>query len=248
MAEEKRKTDEIGLSDIDALYQEDIDLLNNEMAAMQELYDEMKVHYDNVKNKTKTQAGSGAYNFLLQQSETLVKLKEVKMKMAKERVNTKKIMMDTKLSIIRNRKEVGNEEYTLEIAKQMYDMVMKGKVDMEELKNPTNFMDHVSNEEEADRALARKLGLEVDEDTDFEAELEAMETISEEVIEEPLIPEGIKFICNMQGDVIAVDEDYNELLDVEIPEEYKKIVFSLNDDDEYIALNLNGDEVEIAEF
>lgn len=248
MAEEKRKTDEIGLSDIDELYQEDIDLLNSEMAAMQELYDEMKVHYDNVKNKTKTQTGSGAYNFLLQQSETLVKLKEVKMKMAKERVNTKKIMMDTKLSIIRNRKEVGNDEYTLEVAKQMYDMVMKGKVGMEELKNPTNFMEFAANEEDADKALAKKLGLELDENIDFEAELEGMETISEEIIEESPIPEGIKFICNMQGDVIAVDEDYNEVLDVEIPPEYKKIVFSLNDDDEYIAININGDEVEIADF
>ena len=84
MAEDKRN-DDISLSDIDNLYQEDIDLLNSEMAAMQELYDEMKIHYDNVKNKTKTQAGSGSYNFLMQQSETLVKLKEVKMKMAKER-------------------------------------------------------------------------------------------------------------------------------------------------------------------
>jgi len=248
MADEKRKIDEIGLSDIDELYQEDIDLLNAEMNAMQELYDEMKIHYDNVKNKTKTQAGSGAYNFLLQQSETLVKLKEVKMKMAKERVNTKKIMMDTKLSIIRNRKDVGNEEYTLEVAKQMYDMVMKGKVGMEELKNPTNFMDHVSNEEEADKALAKKLGLEIDEDIDYEAELEVFELIDEEIIEESLIPEGIKFICNMQGDVIAVDEDYNEVLNVEIPDAYKKIVFSLNDDDEYIALNIDGDEVEIADF
>ena len=75
-----------------------------------------------------------------------------------------------------------------------------------------------------------------------------METISEEIIEEDEIPEGIKFICNMQGEVIAVDEDYNEVKDIDIPEAYSKIVFSLNDDDEYIAFNLEGDEVEIAEF
>ena len=250
MAEDKsKKTDDITLSDIDELYKEDIDLINDEMAAMQELYNEMKVYYDNVKNKTKTQAGSGAYNFLMQQSETLVKLKEVKMKMAKERVNTKKIMMDTKLSIIRSRKDSGGEEYAMEVAKQMYDMIMNGKNDMPELKNPTNFSHLVANEEEADRLLAKKLGLELDEDIDYEAELEEMETISEEeIIEEEEIPEGIRFICNMQGTVIAVDEDYNEVTSIPIPEAYSKIVFSLNDDDEYVAFNLEGEEVEIAEF
>lgn len=85
-----------------------------------------------------------------------------------------------------------------------------------------------------------------------------LEEVEEEEIEEEQEPKeeikpennynGIKFVTTMNKEVIAVDCNYNEVLDVEIPESYKTITITMDEDDNIVAKNADGEIVEIVEI
>ena len=251
MNEEKK--DDITIDDIDHLYGEDIEFWNKELEDTEALYKEMKQQYDNVRKKNS--GTSGSFTFMMTQAENLIKLKETKMKIAKERVNTKKIATDTKLSIIRNTKTVEGEEAYEAIAKAMYKQIMEGP-SIQQSVTAINNENEIINAEEVDDLLEARLAeMEAKKEAELKAKEEEQSKFEknrkelEEVSEIKESPEVYKYITNMNKEVIAVDENYNEILGVEIPEEYKDIVIYMNDNDELVAAsNVTGEVIEIAEF
>lgn len=254
--ENKNKNEMISLNDIDDIYDEDIAFWNNEITEIDELYTELKEHYDKVKKSSKGSPGS--FNFMLTQAENLIKLKETKMKLGKERVNTKKIKTDTKLSILRSRKDEGkDEDKYASIANAMYEKIMQGP----SIKEPA-VPKMIESESDVDSILDQRAQELEDKENSNKAkeeqlkeeyqkqvqELEELENNTEEIVEEETINIEYKFVTNMDKVVIAVDEDYNEVLGIEIPEEYQNITITMNDNDEIIAVTEYGEIIEIVEF
>ena len=82
----------------------ELEMLNKELVEHEELYSEIKDHYDNVK----ASRGSGTLGFIQKQTESLVSIKSGKLSIIQQIINTKKVDVEIQLKVASANKG-GNE-------------------------------------------------------------------------------------------------------------------------------------------
>lgn len=81
------------LSEVELRFNDELDLLKQALNEADELYDEIKLHYDAIKNST----GRGTLSFVQNQTSSLVSLKTMKLQIIKEQIGIKKNIMDIEI-------------------------------------------------------------------------------------------------------------------------------------------------------
>lgn len=85
--------EDIQQNEIESHFNSELELLTEALNEANELYDEVKFHYDAIKNSS----GRGTLTFVQNQTSSLVSLKTMKLQIIKEQINIKKNIMDFEL-------------------------------------------------------------------------------------------------------------------------------------------------------
>lgn len=215
---------ELDTSVMQEFFQEELDMIRSEIQASDELFIELKEHFDKVKKST----SNGALTFISKQTPSLISAKNNKISLMKDLVNTKKIIIETSLKTKSDDSKDGDNATIAAIHK----MLLENKKE-EYIKNMVQEdSEDVYDDEYYDNLLEAKI-----EEINEEAETE------EEVIKESGNIENVKFVVDMEKNIYAVDENYNILEDVDIP---PFIIKFIEEDGEVIrAENQYGEELDI---
>lgn len=258
----------ITFEDIDSMFDEDIEEYNTQLETLKELFTEFKSYYDDVKKKS-TKGGSGSFNFLMTQTENLIKLMETETKVTDKRMSAKQAKTNFKMQILRLRDTDDDQDKYIKTAKKLHKLLLADNKSKEAKPILTQFdEDEIKNNPEEDEKILLERIEEIkikkeQNKPEYEREAEEVDLSSvtqEVIVEEIEIPEedieeeatldfsGVRFVTNHEGTVIAVDNDYNELTDVTIPEIYKNIIFDIDEEDQIVAKTTDGEIIEIVEF
>jgi Peptidase M10 serralysin C terminal len=206
-------------------------LLNGALKENEDLYTEVKTHYDRVK-----QGGSGTLQFVEKQTANLISLKSNKLSIIQQMITAKKVDAETKLKIITaNKGGDGNDKLIGDMANAMYDLILTKKKDK-------SFDDIMGAQ--------KKIDVEVNSDDDvdvdalLEARLEELEPKEEEKKEETIVPQ-YTYVVDMDKNIYCVDAEYNFVEDAVIPE----LDITITEiDGEYVAVDQNGNRYDLVEF
>jgi hypothetical protein len=236
VSEEVKDGQEAELSAKD-MFADELKMLEDETQVTEDLYSELKQHFDAVKNSR----NSGALKFIADQAKNLISLRMQKVSLVKERVSIKKIAQDLDLKAKGKDGGVNNTAELREIVK-----MITGTIDIkpQDVVNPeTNIS---SDDEDALEARFRELEAsgQIVLDGDFKKSSTLME---EESVDEGLFEEEpeVKIVVDEQGNKYVVNNDYEVQDGYDIPEfeiTYKEI------DGELHAFDDEGDELEIIEI
>lgn len=215
---------EIDLKLMQDFFQDELNLIQKEIEATDDLYDELKLHFDNIKKST----GNGALTFISKQTPNLVSLKGNKISLIKDLVNTKKIIIESSI------KTKGNDDNSKEdeILKGIHRLLLENKKEdyIQNIeKESENQQEH--DDEYYDNLLEERL-IEINETTKNEEPEKSKD-------------EDIKYVVDLEKNIYPVDESYNILENVDIPDfiiEFKDI------DNEVKAFNQYGTEIEIVDL
>ena len=218
------KMAELDTSVMQEFFQEELDMIKSEIQASDELFNELKEHFDKVKKST----SSGALTFISKQTPSLISAKNNKISLMKDLVNTKKIIIETSL---KTKSEEGKDGDNATIA-AIHKMLLENKKD-DYIKNMvTEESQEQYDDEYYDNLLEAKI-----EEINEEAETK------EEEIKTAGNIENVKFVVDMEKNIYAVDENYNILEDVEIP---PFIIEFIEENGEIVrAENQYGEELDI---
>lgn len=232
MEEEKLEMQES--ESIEGRFKDDIDLLQQELEDTNLLYDELKEHFDNIKNSR----SPGALRFISDQTKSLISLKSHKISLIKEKISSKKMILelDMKIKSVNGSKGNGgdlrallamiNEENLVESSPEL-TVLYNSNCDDEDI-------DDLLDKRLMDMEKENKSIKEEDEDNIFEDD----ETSEDE--------EEVFIVVDMNGNKYVVNSDY------EFQEGYEDPDFEVKyDEDEegnIIAYDDDGNQYEIIEI
>ena len=204
------------------LFKDETELINKEISEIDSLYEEVKTHYDALKNSF----AKGSLSFIEKQTSNLVSLKTAKSSLIKDRITIKKLCADFELKDI---KANGDSNDTSGLAQQIAKEILNAKEDSV----VENFVQH-ANEIDED-PLERRI-----------RELEESGSIKYSDNEERLKFENrqIKLIIVKKGDkwkFVALDGNNKQVKDYPVPKNTDKdIVFKTNTNGTIEAVDENG--------
>lgn len=219
---------ELDISEVIKHYNENIESINEELDVTESLYDELKIHFDRIKNSTT----SGALNFVSKQTPNLIALRKNKIDLLKEKNAVMKSIIDSSIKL---QSDEDNSNGDNEIIRQLHDMLLHNNPDVY-LKEENS--DKVTNMDSLDEQLEARF-----------AEIEEKEN------EQPVRKKQEKskkknysiVIDEETEELYAVDKDYNILEDVELPDDWI-IEFLEDENGDTYAVNQYGEELEIISF
>jgi hypothetical protein len=219
------------VADINLDISGELSLLHEALKENEDLYDEVKTHYDKVK-----QGGSGTLQFVEKQTANLISLKSNKISIIQQMVNVKKVDAETKLKIANaNKGEEGTDKLVGQMADAMYDLILSKKKDK-------SFEDIIGTQKKLDQEVPKE------DEPDVDALLEARLSELEPKVEEPKVEEVVPshtFVVDMDKNIYCVDSDFNFIEDVEIPE----LNITIEEiDGEYVAVDEDGNKYDVVEF
>jgi hypothetical protein len=218
------------MSDIKLDITKELSMLTEALKENDELYTEVKEHYDKVKK-----GGPGTLQFVEKQTANLISLKSNKISIIQQIVNTKKVDAETRIKILNaNKGEDGNDKIIRQMADSMYDLILKNKKDKsfdEIMVGTQKKVESTSvNEEDIDALLEARL------------KEEQSETIEE--VQEVVQPEFI-YVVDMDKNIYCIDSDYNIVEDASIPD----VTITIKEmDGEVIATDEHGNMYDVVEF
>jgi hypothetical protein len=229
------------MSDIKFDVRDEIKLLEEALQENEELYSEIKGHYDKVKN-----SGTGVLQFVEKQTSNLISLKSNKVSIIQQMIAAKKNDAELKIKIKNaNKEEKGGNAIVSELSNAMYDLILKnkGEKSFDELvagsqKNETV----VENpEDDIDALLSARIA---EDDAKKAKELEAEQGKTDE-------NSGNFFVVDVQGNMYCLDPDYNLIEDAVLPEVNITVVENeeaTGNDERYIAYDEDGKYYQVIEF
>lgn len=215
--------------ELEALFKEEMELIENELNETDKLYNELKSHYDNVLNSR----NAGTLKFLADQSKTLVSLRSHKLGSIKDKVSLKKdiIELDLKEKNFKIRSE--GEGDLLSDFKAIADAINAGQYKPSKALDPNNHLDSG----DIDDIIAKKL-----DDIEDEEKVE-------EVIEEEIVDDNITLCTDRDGNLYYLNIELGEIIDKEIDPSLKvTVVSSKEDPNEEYGLLSTGEEIPLVEF
>ncbi|ALN97888.1 hypothetical protein Bp8pS_209 [Bacillus phage vB_BpuM-BpSp] len=224
----------------------EMNLLYEELGKTNELYDEIKGHYDVIKNSR-----SGAnLKFIQDQTSNLISLKSNKVSIIQQIINAKKVKSETDIKVAKAIKDLesdldGSDSNLKPLLENMYDLILKGdKKNLDKLieENKSSSVGSQKNDEELDDLIEKRLQQENKDEEVVEPEINEIQEIKEEryifvidvegnyycydnveeaIVENPDIPDSpiVKFAKDDDGMDIGIDEDGNIYEVVEFTEE-----------------------------
>ena len=220
------------MSDISLDIKDEIKLLNEALQDNENLFTEIKGHYDKVK-----QGGPGTLQFVEKQTSNLISLKANRVSIIQQMITAKKTEAEMKLKIANAGKDdSGNSALIGEISASMYDLILKGKGDksFDELVGTQKNDENAMSEEDVDAILEARMA---------EEESKTKIEVQEEVIEET--KNEYQYVVDIHGNVYCLDDEYNIIEDA--PELDATITINVVDN-EYVATDENGVKYEVVEF
>lgn len=216
---------EINYKPMEEFFKEELDLIKQEIEATDELYDELKEHFDRIK----TSSSPGALGFITKQTPNLVSLKGNKISLIKDLVNAKKVIIETSIKT----KPEDNQDNDNETLKAIHRMLLENKKEdyIKNINETTQVETEQFDDEYYDNLLEQKLA-EIDENAET-PEDEVKVTVKEE---------NVIYAVDMEKNIYPLDLDYNILDDYPIPDfiiDFQEI------DGEMKAFNQFGQELEI---
>ncbi len=200
-------------------FKEELQMLENEMSKAENLYEELKIHFDNVKNSRTP----GSLRFITEQVRNLISLRTHKTDLIKSKINVKKSIADI---IIKNKNLDNNISET--DLRELLSLISQ--------KNNADFID-VDIEDNLENRL---LELQEKGDIVFEGELS-------EIVNKPknLISEDCKIVVDMDGNLYSINESYEivEYLNIDIG-----LVMKEDENGEIKAFDKDGNEIEVVDI
>lgn len=199
-----------------SLLDDDIELIENEIHEIDNLYIEVKKHFDIVKNSQ----SRGSLSFIEKQTTNLVNLKNSKLNWVREKINAKKSMADYKFkeaNVNKKTNDGGSEALSEKIVNKIAEtFTFDNKL--------TTINDNVNKDmdEELDNLLN-------------EEDLASVNTITGDIVQEQQEDEnGYLFAVDLNTNIFyKLDKDFNII--ETFGEYYKEIVESVTiDEDEYV--------------
>ena len=225
------------IMDFNDIFKDELELINHEMSITEELYNELKEHFDGIK-KSRSQ---GTLKFLADQAKTLISLRGHKGDLIKEKVNIKKIIADLNFKERAAEAKDGGSTTNIEDLRKILELINQNSYKPETSVAPPP---SIKDEDEVDELLnerLREMGLLDDEKEDVNEE-EPFEEYENDKIEES---GEIRLVVDMESNIYVINEDYEVQIDYEVPEfevTYKNI------DGEIRAFDPEGNELEIIEI
>lgn len=219
---------ELNIKEISKLFEPNIQMILDELEDTNELYIQIKEHFDRIMNST----SSGALTFISKQTPNLLTAKANKINLIKELTAIQKIIIDSSIKIKSDDDKNGNDG---EILQSLHKLLLTNNRD-EYLKETESL--EIKNEDKNVSNLDELLNSRLEE-------IEGNENIAKEDNRD------YRIVVDMERNLYAVDEEYNILEDSEdlIPKDWIIDYEEDEDDEENIsAFNQDGDEIEIISF
>jgi hypothetical protein len=224
---------ELSEKDIKLDISSEMKLLNEALKESEELFTEVKTHYDNVKK-----GGSGTLQFVEKQTANLISLKQNKLGIIQQMITAKKTDAELKLKIANaNKDDKGNDALLGQLTNQMYDLIIKNKGDksFDELIGAQKKLENAQQtEEDVDAILEARLEEE-------EKKKDEKQKVEEKSSEEP----EFIYVVDLDKNIYCLDSDYNIIEDASIPD----VTITITEiDGEYIAKDEHGNDYQVVEF
>jgi hypothetical protein len=209
-------------------------LLNEALKESEDLFAEVKTHYDKVKS-----GGSGTLQFVEKQTANLISLKQNKLGIIQQMVNAKKTDAELKLKIANaNKDDKGNDALLGQLTNQMYDLIIRNKGDksFDELVGAQKKLEE-SNQTEEDIDAILEARLQEEEKKKEEVQVKEEETNSDET--------EYMYVVDLDKNIYCLDSDYNIVEDASIPD----VTITITEKDgEYTAKDEHGNVYQVVEF
>ena len=215
-------------------FEEELKAIDEEIKDTDNLYNELKEHFDGVKKSRST----GALNFISKQTPNLISAKSNKISLLKDKVALKKIVLDVSIKLNGNDDDNNaRDNMLLKMASQL--LLENNSKKFTEMYQVDNTSGDEPEEVDYDKLLAERLG---------EKEVE---TIPEEKHDFDYYKRNSKtkllysYVYNIEETTIyAIDEDHNILDEETLPTDWIITI----DEDAGFAYNQYGDSLPLVEF
>lgn len=217
------------------MFKEDLSLIDSEITAIDNLYDEVKKHYDLVKNAP----SRGSLSFVEKQTTNLVNLKTAKLNYIKQRIDAKKTLTDFKYKDKQIDIKQTSSESNSQFNEAIYNKIME-TISYNAKSFNNNKDEEVINEEDIERELDESLDdsdLEVIDsiiknDTSKKSASEDEEDTTEEIIQNDEDSDEDYVYDKSSGHFYKVDGDFNIIED--LGDNFDNIIeFYTEGEDEY---------------
>jgi len=226
------KKDDVSIIDIDT----ELNLLQEALKETDELYDEVKTHYDVVKKS----ASKGTLMFIQSQTSNLISLKSNKVSIIQQTINAKKTKAELELKSRKGDEEDSDVRFK-HLAHELYDVIRQNRNDedvMNKINGRTELPEEAEEEIDYDELIDSRIN-----------ELEVTEEKSDTETAENDISDTLKIVYEFGSkELFYMDSDDTIHEDVEIPEDkqFKKFIYEGSD---VIGAELeDGEIVEVVYF
>lgn len=159
------------------LFENENNLIDSEINKIDDLYLEIKSHFDTVKNSR----SAGTLTFIEKQTANLVNLKNAKLGMIREKINIKKISsdLDYKEKQLAAKEKENNESLPPELFNQLQDLINSNRA---EIPGPNDYDPFMKSDEEIEDEIDSTLdSLLADDDSPLLKVKKEIETIKTEL-------------------------------------------------------------------
>ena len=225
----------IDISQIQSYYDDNLKAIDEEIELTEEFYTELKTQFDRIMHST----SSGALTFISKQTPNLITLRKNKIDLLKEKNAVLKNIID---STVRLSVEEEDSSKDNAILKELHKMLLSNSPetyrteDVEEL-----------DEEEANEDMDALLENRFNEIQKNKKEKETKKSAKEMKSKKSRM--NYKIVLDIEGNMYAVDDDYNIIEDdedIEYPD--WEVTIEEDEDGTITATNQYNEEIEIIEF
>jgi len=228
--------------DFSDTFDAEISLLDEEMANIDGLYDEVKTHFDSIKGSN----NRGVLGFIEKQTGNLVSIKTTKISLIKEKINIKKTKADFEFKKANLNK--GSSSLSEGLTKQLFDMISENQGNVK----PSDTTSYVESDDDIDSQLDQIFDEHVESGDISSTEItsimknEGMGNINDE---QEISDENYEVVADMEGNFYALAEDDGELSIVEGVDLSSLSVINIFEDNEVTyAEASDGNIYEVVEF
>lgn len=222
------------------LFKEELDLVNLEITEIDNLYSEIKTHYDKIKNSPVR----GSLTFLEKQTSNLVSIKTAKLNLIKEKINMKKSIsdinyknrqLDNKISSTDNEGSLILESLYAKISSEFkYEKNNTSEINIEEDKEFDNNIDINEDDVIELKQIAPPILQENIEKNEISFITDTIETIDNNKEEN----NNYTLVVDSKGNFYKIDKDDNII--EECGKLFKINNYVISDKDESFGIGING--------
>ena len=227
---------QIDIRNVQQYYEKTLQELQDEMDLTDDLYEELKEHFDGIKKSS----SPGALTFISKQTPNLIALRKNKIDLLTKQADITKNIID---STIKLTADDDDEDSSMAILKEINRLLIENKSE-EFIEKRLNSVDDTKNKiskEDNDDLLESRFA-------SIEAENKSKEKRKKQKSKKNKKHKKYKFVVDIEGNIYPVDNEYNLLEDVEIPDDLSITIYEDDETGEIVALDDDGVEYEVIEL